>query len=125
MATFRYRHRSESSGGLAFLAAGAIAGLAAGVIIAQRFGGLSGIRSLVRDRFGEHDAEGGRASGYDADAGYDYDTDTEDEVEGGDVDEVLEERVLEAFRNDPILSERAVDIGAVGDAIVDLTGYVH
>jgi hypothetical protein len=38
---------------------------------------------------------------------------------------MLEERVLEAFRNDPILSERAVDIGAVGEAIIELTGWVH
>ena len=29
----------------------------------------------------------------------------------------LEERVLEAFRNDPILAERAIDIGAIGDGI--------
>ena len=32
-----------------------------------------------------------------------------------DDDETLEERVLEAFRNDPMLAERAVDIGAIGD----------
>ena len=35
------------------------------------------------------------------------------------------ERVLEAFRNDPILSERAVDIGAIGRGIIELTGWVH
>src|SRR5690606_13619103 len=37
----------------------------------------------------------------------------------------LEERVLEAFRNDPVLSERAVDIGALGNGIIELTGWVH
>jgi hypothetical protein len=42
-----------------------------------------------------------------------------------DEGEMLEERVLEAFRNDPVLSERAVDIGAVGEAIIELTGWVH
>ena len=36
----------------------------------------------------------------------------------------LEERVLEAFRNDPILSERAIDIGAIGEGIIELTGWV-
>lgn len=126
MRTFRYRHRREPAGGLAFLAAGAIAGLAAGVFLAQRFGGVSGISSLVRDRFGEREESGG-ASRYDADAEYDYDGDEADDdfAEGDKVDEVLEERVLEAFRNDPILSERAVDIGAIGDAIIELTGYVY
>ena len=125
MATFRYRHRREPTGGLAFLAAGAIAGLAAGMLLAQRFGGLSGISSLVRDRFSDGD-ETETQSRYDADAPYDYDeTEDDDFTEGEDVDEVLEERVLEAFRNDPILSERAVDIGAIGDGIIELTGYVH
>jgi hypothetical protein len=124
MATFRYRHRRQPAGGLAFLAAGAVAGLAAGVLLAQRFGGLSGISSLVRDRFGEReDAE--TASRYDADAGYDYDDTEDDFTEDEDVDEELEERVLEAFRNDPILSERAVDIGAIGEGIIELTGSVH
>jgi hypothetical protein len=33
--------------------------------------------------------------------------------------------VLEAFRNDPILSERAIDIGAIDDGIVELTGWVN
>jgi hypothetical protein len=39
--------------------------------------------------------------------------------------EELEERVLEAFRNDPILSERAIDIGAVENGIIELTGWVN
>ncbi len=38
---------------------------------------------------------------------------------------MLEERVLEAFRNDPILSERAIDIGAIGRGIIELTGWVN
>ena len=125
MGTFRYRHRREPSNGLAFLAVGAIAGLATGVLLAQRFGGLSGIGSLVREQFGER-GEGGGESRYDADTAYDYDeADDDDYTEGDDVDEVLEERVLEAFRNDPILSERAVDIGAIGEGIIELTGAVH
>ena len=39
--------------------------------------------------------------------------------------EQLEERVLEAFRNDPILSERAVDIGAIDSGTIELTGWVR
>ena len=37
---------------------------------------------------------------------------------------VLEERVLEAFNNDPILSERAIDIGAIGPGDIELEGWV-
>jgi hypothetical protein len=117
MARFRYRDEESTSTGLFILAAGAIAGLAAGVIIAQRFGGLSGITARVRERFGRDDdsSESGRPP-YDVDGFDDHDD------EG---DESLEERVLEAFSNDPILGERAVDIGAIGEGIIELTGWVH
>jgi hypothetical protein len=40
-------------------------------------------------------------------------------------DTVLEERVLEAFHNDPILAERAIDIGAIGTGVIELTGWVQ
>ena len=53
------------------------------------------------------------------------DDDDESDSEIDEEDEILEERVLEAFRNDPILSERAIDIGAIGDGIIELTGWVH
>jgi hypothetical protein len=39
--------------------------------------------------------------------------------------EGLEERVLEAFRNDPILSERAIDIGGIGEDTIELAGWVN
>ncbi|MBA3671688.1 MAG: BON domain-containing protein [Gemmatimonadaceae bacterium] len=55
-----------------------------------------------------------------------YEDDFEDDeladIEEGDS---LEERVLEAFRNDPILSERAVDIGALGESAIELAGWVN
>lgn len=38
--------------------------------------------------------------------------------------EELEIRVLEAFRNDPVLLARAIDIGAVGTGTIELTGWV-
>ncbi len=38
--------------------------------------------------------------------------------------EELESRVLEAFRNDPVLEARAIDIGAVGAGTIELTGWV-
>jgi len=113
MSPLRYRDDDSQTSGLLYLAAGAVLGLAAGLVVADRFGGFSALTSKVRDRIGRLREE---------DEDYEADEDTEDEV---DEDEALEERVLEAFRNDPILSERAVDIGAIGDGIIELTGWVH
>jgi BON domain len=36
----------------------------------------------------------------------------------------LESRVLETFRNDPILVDLPIDIGAIGTGIIELTGWV-
>lgn len=37
----------------------------------------------------------------------------------------LETRVLEAFHNDPVLRERAIDIGAIAPGVIELTGWVY
>src|SRR5689334_17144208 len=146
---YRFRRREESHTGTVLLAVGALAGLAAGVLLAQRYGGLTaisgrvgrlrdGVRERVRDRFGVRldrfgDRLGerfGRRGGGEADVpgrgseAQDYEDEPLEE-QYADEGEELEERVLEAFRNDPILSERAVDIGAIGRGIIELTGWVH
>ena len=127
MGQIRY-HEEESSSGLAMLAIGAAAGLVAGVFIAQRFGGIDGITGNLRRRFGRAE-DAAVAAIDDVDEVDEYDEDELDEEEEEDMEEnrdaTLEERVLEAFRNDPTLSERAVDIGAIGDGIIELTGWVH
>ena len=109
MSPLRYREDDTTSSGLLYLAAGAVLGLAAGLVVADRFGGFSSLTAKLRDRVG-------RLRDHDED---------ESESDIDEDDEVLEERVLEAFRNDPILSERAIDIGAIGDGIIELTGWVH
>lgn len=121
MTTFRYRDEDDTSGGLLFLAAGALAGLAAGMFIAQRFGGVGTITERLRERFG------GLAAGLvaDEDALFEDGELPDDELDDASPDETLEERVLEAFHHDPILSERAVDIGAIGEGIIELAGWVH
>jgi hypothetical protein len=109
MSPLRYRDDDTTSSGLLYVAAGAVLGLAAGLVVADRFGGFSSLTAKLRDRVGrlrEHDDD-------------DYDSEIDED------DEALEERVLEAFRNDPTLSERAVDIGAIGDGIIELTGWVR
>ena len=107
MSPLRYRDDDSQSSGLLYLAAGAVLGLAAGLVVADRFGGFSSLTARLRERVARRREE------------------EESVAEGEEEDEVLEERVLEAFRNDPILAERAVDIGAIGDGIIELTGWVH
>ena len=121
MTTFRYRDEDDTSGGLLFLTAGVLAGLAAGMFIAQRFGGVGAITERLRARFG------GLAAGVVAgeDMLVEADDLADDDFADASPDETLEERVLEAFHHDPILSERAVDIGAIGEGIIELSGWVH
>ena len=113
-----------------YIAIGAAAGFAAGVLMAERFGGFKGLTDRIKDTFGggtegaeeeEFDYEGLDEDEFDPD--FDEELDTPKASLNGA--EELEERVLEAFRNDPTLSERAIDIGAVEDGIIELTGWVN
>ena len=126
MSPLRYRDDERSTGGtVASILIGAVAGFAVGVLVSQRLGGLSGIRARLRG-LGERPAE---ATRHGAEVGEYFDEEEyeadEDEIEGEERDEALEDRVLEAFRNDPILSERAVDIGSLGPGIIELAGWVE
>lgn len=124
MPTFRYREEESSGGSALLIVAGALAGLAAGVLIAQRFGGVSAIAGRVRSRLAGGAVDTGDWRGTEDD----IEEEEQDYAEEGGFaagDNELEERVLEAFLNDPIMSERAVDIGAVGEAIIELTGWVY
>lgn len=120
----------DSSTGALFVAVGALAGLAAGILLTQRYGGLTALSQRVRERLGPADAsDEDSASGFRPHEGHDapeYDDEPLDDADTDDDEgEMLEERVLEAFRNDPVLSERAIDIGALGRGIIELTGWVH
>jgi BON domain-containing protein len=143
MSPFRYRDEppyiyaeeedETSSRSALYIAIGAAAGFAAGVLMAERFGGFKGLTDRIKDTFGaggageeeeDFDYEGLDEDEFDPD----FDEDDEDlkpsKASLNGVEE-LEERVLEAFRNDPILSERAIDIGAVENGIIELTGWVN
>jgi hypothetical protein len=139
MSPFRYRdeppyifaeEEESASRSALYIAVGAAAGFAAGVLMAERFGGFRGLTDRIRDTFGggpsgeedEFDYEGADA---DADFDADFDDDFETPRASLDGEEELEERVLEAFKNDPVLSERAIDIGAVEERIIELTGWVN
>jgi hypothetical protein len=118
MRSFRYRDDEPTLGSIVTgITVGALAGFAVGVVVAQKVGGISGLAARLRSRL--RDLERGDEDAIGAD---EY-----DELDEGDLEDeetALEERVLEAFRNDPVLSERAVDIGAIGDGIIELSGWV-
>ncbi|MDQ3950548.1 MAG: BON domain-containing protein [Gemmatimonadota bacterium] len=126
MSPLRYRDDERSTGTtVTAVLVGALAGFAVGVLVSNRIGGWSGLRSRLRAFGGpaeatRHGAEVGEY--YDED---EYDVEGDEIEEGDERDEELEDRVLEAFRNDPILCERAVDIGSVGPGIIELAGWVE
>jgi osmotically-inducible protein OsmY len=117
----RYRIRvndddESSPNGLLLLAAGALAGLAAGVYLSQRYGGVAGVTSRLKSRFAG-------ATKHEGEEHEEGDEELEEEAFES-ANEELEERVLSAFTNDPTLRERAVDIGAVAEHTIELTGHV-
>jgi hypothetical protein len=120
---FRYRdEESSSTSTIVGVLAGAIGGFALGMYVAQRVGGLEGLTSKLRAVRG---AARKGASTHEMATDYDqFDDIEDDDLEGDDLDQGLEERVLEAYRNDPILCERAVDIGSIGEGIIELAGWV-
>ena len=136
--SFRFRDDDSSTGTtVATALLGALAGFAVGMYVAQRVGGFSGLTARIRRGVGEATGEGtGRpfevpAEGFDeieddADEGVTAASDADEDFNGMDDDgaPLLEERVLEAFNNDPILAERAVDIGTIGQGIIELAGWV-
>jgi hypothetical protein len=123
MSRFRFRDDEPSSTStIVAVLAGAIGGFALGMYVAQRVGGLEGLTSKLKTM-----RRPGAASltAHEPETEYDeFDDIEEDDIEGDEADQGLEERVLEAYRNDPILCERAVDIGSIGDGIIELAGWV-
>src|SRR5687768_3906848 len=145
MSEFRYHDEESTSQGMLYLLAGAVAGFAAGVVISQRSGALRELPGKLRDLFAgdgadellgdeEFDAyeddefdlhEGaGRTDLAETGVGIASASDDYDDLDvDGSME--LEERVLEAFSNDPILQERPIDIGAISEGIIELTGWVN
>lgn len=125
MSYLRFQDDDDSSttGTVTSVLLGAVAGFAVGMLVAQRVGGFSGIANRMRRGAADVGEHLGRQHAVADDfAGYDeYEDDELETEEGTD----LEERVLDAFRNDPILAERAVDIGGIGDATIELAGWVN
>lgn len=128
MSYLRFQDEDDSSvaGTVTSVLLGAVAGFAVGMLVAQRVGGFSGLTSLARRvRGGADDIAVASGSPVVADDFSDYEDDfDDDELMEPSFGTELEERVLEAFRNDPILSERAIDIGGIGEETIELAGWV-
>jgi hyperosmotically inducible protein len=116
------------------VAAGALLGIAVGVLVADRYGGLAGIRRRLRlggdarATLAERRSMAGETY---ADAPLDDedidfgDDDFDEEFEGAEADLALERRVLAAFEHDVVLRERAVDISALDGSVIELSGWVR
>ncbi len=131
MSPIRYRDEGSSSGIILGAIVGALAGFAAGMYLAQNGGKRSRAEIGQADEEHTERLRGTRVAAEEMDEEFedaaefesgDYAED--DEYESEDYDVTLEERVLEAFRNDPILSTRAVDIGSLRTGVIELAGVV-
>jgi hypothetical protein len=128
MPYLRFEDDDESSLGGTITSAlvGAVAGFAVGMLVAQRVGGFSGlVESVRRRRRTGSDEDAAAAAPVVADDFSEFDDDYDELEDEGVPNEGLEERVLEAFRNDPILAERAIDIGGTGEETIELAGWVN
>jgi len=145
--SFRYRDDESSTGTtIATVLLGAMAGFAVGMYVAQRVGGFRGLTARLRrtgaaagteelaesaERYDEIEEDGALLDEDGDDIGMTAESDEDAEFNGMDATDdvatetpLIEERVLEAFNNDPILAERAIDIGTVGERIIELAGWV-
>jgi hypothetical protein len=122
MRVTRRRNRSESgrSNRIGAVLIGALAGVAVGILLADR-GMFSGVR---RRRAAEGDTPSPTPRR--TPPGEPVRPLRTDRVprRPADDDAELEARVLETFRNDPVLMDRPIDIGAIGTGIIELTGWV-
>ena len=141
MSRFRFRDEESSTGStIATVLLGAVAGFAVGMYVAQRAGGFSGLTSRFRSKIAAGE-QGEKHYGLASEQYDEIEDELEDGVSASSIDDedfngmddtsgadagvpLLEERVLEAFNNDPILAERAIDIGAMGEGIIELAGWV-
>lgn len=143
MASLRFRGRGQRHRKtLLLIAIGALTGIAVAVALSDNARRMRRRRSVPVDPVADTDLVDAASSDELTDevkdqlAGNEEDDNEEDDELEDDVssmsghiltpgDEELEDRVLEAFHNDPTLRGRAIDIGAIGDGIIELTGWVH
>ncbi len=120
------RRENASAPAVLLLIAGVVAGAVLTLVVSNRLGGPTPKRSAaVRKR--EARALLNRPSMHETNKfeSADLTIDAFDETDDGALERDLEARVLEVFRNDPILRVRAIDLCANPDGTIELTGWVH
>jgi hypothetical protein len=130
MSRFRHRDEGPSTGTILGIIAGAAAGFAIAMYVTKRVKGAGGIGELLgrakeRTRGAARDPLRERIMRNRAAARGHVGDYAEDVFEDMESDVGLEESVLEAFRNDEILAERAIDIGSLAEGVVELAGWVE
>jgi len=149
MSPIRYREEDPSLGGIILgLTVGTLAGFSVGVIVAQEAGGIPGVMKVLRrglaaiedemhgadlledgnDDYGDDDLDDLELDEELEDEEFVSDADLspgeEASVRSADGGTSLEEHVLDALEEDPVLSERPIDIGAIRDGVIELSGFV-
>jgi hypothetical protein len=134
MPRYQYRDDDRSSRTGLYVLVGALAGVAVGFLVSEQAGGLDGVRRRARSLFGRASrlltsAASAEPNGSARDLAEEFGRGDDPDAEGDDLEssewDELEDRILEAFRNDPVLANRAVDISVVDDGVVELTGWVR
>jgi hypothetical protein len=118
----RNHEKSGSSQRLGAVMLGALAGVAVGVLLADR-GIATGLRRR-RAAVTDGDPPETRARRTPLAEMAPLTRDRMRRSTAADDQAALEARVLETFRNDPVLMDRPIDIGAIGTGIIELTGWV-
>ena len=119
----RQRKESGSSARIGAVMLGALAGVAVGILLADR-GLLLGRRRAASATPMDPPAKARRTPPLDAARPLRTDRRSRASGPAPTIEAELEARVLETFRNDPVLVELPIDIGAIGTGIIELTGWV-
>lgn len=104
---------------------GALAGVAVGILLADR-GLMAGLRKRRQSAGASPSPEPKPPRPARERAAADVRPPAAERAKSKPIDDEaeLEARVLETFRNDPVLVDRPIDIGAIGTGIIELTGWV-
>ena len=127
MSPFRYRDdESSSTGTVLGVLAGAVAGFAVGMFVAQRVGGIDGLDVEAASRRGRASADETLAR---RTSGRTTRTSSRTSRTTSSRSRTTTRRSKSACSRRsatiPILAERAIDIGSIGDGVIELAGWVE
>jgi hypothetical protein len=122
------RRKDRAASSLVLLGLGAAVGVAVGALLADRVRRSAGGRGRAAQDPWLHVAHGAYDDGEDEAPPPPRRRPARTPADDGPVAQrapSIERRVLEAFRNDPVLAERAIDIGEDAPGVIALAGWVR